>query len=91
MIGSAARRASLYAAFTFTGLPDPVSSVAYAIEAALGKLSNDLTDIALTMGLSTSRGAADSARPVTGPRRAMAPGAGISHPADRGEGSTAAG
>jgi hypothetical protein len=45
------RRVSLYAAFAFTVMADPVSSVAYAIEAALNELENDLSDIVLTMGL----------------------------------------
>ena len=44
MIPAAARRVSLYAAFTFTVMADPVSSVAYAIEAALDKLGNGLAD-----------------------------------------------
>ena len=47
----ALRRVSLYAAFAFTVMADPVSSVAYAIEAALHQLENDLSDIVLTMGL----------------------------------------
>jgi hypothetical protein len=45
------RRVSLYAAFAFTVMADPVSSVAYAIEAALAELENDLSEIVLTMGL----------------------------------------
>jgi Amino acid permease len=51
VIPAVARRVSLYAAFAFTVMADPVSSVAYAIEAALHRLSNDLADIVLTMGL----------------------------------------
>ncbi len=38
-------------AFAFTVMADPVSSVAYAIEAALAQLDGDLGDLALTMSL----------------------------------------
>lgn len=51
MIPAGARRVSLYAAFAFTVMADPVSSVAYAIEAALNELDDDFADVVLTMGL----------------------------------------
>jgi hypothetical protein len=51
VIPAGARRVSLYAAFAFTVMADPVSSVAYAIEAALNKLGDNLADLVLTMGL----------------------------------------
>ena len=38
-------------AFAFTVMADPVSSVAYAIEAALAQLGGDLGDLVLTMSL----------------------------------------
>ncbi len=41
----------LLAAFAFAIMADPISSTAYAIEAALGKLNSDLTLILPTMGL----------------------------------------
>jgi hypothetical protein len=44
-------RISLFAAFALTVVADPVSSVAYAIEAALSALDGDLTAITLSMGL----------------------------------------
>jgi len=42
---------NLFVAFAFTVMADPVSSVAYAIEAALRGLSGDLDDLLLTMAL----------------------------------------
>ena len=44
-------RFHLFVAFAFTVMADPVSSVAYAIEAALAALDGDLTDLVPTMGL----------------------------------------
>lgn len=44
-------RPHLFVAFAFTVMADPVSSVTYAIEAALGELDGDLTGIAVTMTL----------------------------------------
>jgi hypothetical protein len=41
----------LFIAFAFTVMADPVSSIAYAIEAALRHLHGDLGDLFLTMGL----------------------------------------
>jgi hypothetical protein len=42
---------ALFIAFAFTVMADPVSSVAYAIQAALDQLEGDLTDLAPTMAL----------------------------------------
>lgn len=42
---------NLFVAFSFTVMADPVSSVTYAIEAALGALEGDARDLVLTMGL----------------------------------------
>lgn len=42
---------NLFVAFAFTVMADPVSSVAYAIEAALRALDGDTADLFLTMGL----------------------------------------
>ena len=42
---------NLFVAFAFTVMADPVSSVAYAIEAALRELSGDSRDLVLTMAL----------------------------------------
>jgi len=44
-------RIHLFVAFAFTVMADPVSSVAYAIEAALGRLDGDLAGIVPTMAL----------------------------------------
>jgi hypothetical protein len=44
-------RGILFVAFAFTVMADPVSSIAYAIEAALRKVDGDLGDLFLTMGL----------------------------------------
>jgi Amino acid permease len=44
-------RFNLFVAFSFTVMADPVSSVAYAIEAALDALDGDLGDLVPTMGL----------------------------------------
>jgi hypothetical protein len=44
-------RGILFIAFAFTVMADPVSSIAYAIESALGKLDGDLGDLFLTMAL----------------------------------------
>lgn len=44
-------RTTLFVAFAFTVMADPVSSVAYAIEAALGALDGDLAGLVPTMGL----------------------------------------
>ncbi|WP_372787974.1 amino acid permease [Paraconexibacter sp.] len=44
-------RFHLFVAFAFTVMADPVSSVTYAIEAALGRLDGDLAGIATTMAL----------------------------------------
>jgi hypothetical protein len=44
-------RFNLFVAFAFTIMADPVSSVAYAIEAALAGLDGDLADLVPTMGL----------------------------------------
>ena len=44
-------RAVLFVAFAFTVMADPVSSIAYAIEAALRHLEGDLSDLFPTMGL----------------------------------------
>jgi hypothetical protein len=41
----------LFVAFAFTVMADPVSSIAYAIEAALRQLDGDLADLLLTMAL----------------------------------------
>jgi hypothetical protein len=41
----------LFVAFAFTVMADPVSSIAYAIEAALRRLDGNLVDLFLTMGL----------------------------------------
>ena len=41
----------LFVAFAFTVMADPVSSVTYAIEAALGHLDGDLEGIVTTMAL----------------------------------------
>jgi amino acid permease-like protein len=43
------RRASLFLAFAFTVMADPVSSVAYAIESALRSLDGDLSTLLPTM------------------------------------------
>jgi hypothetical protein len=43
-------RFNLFVAFAFTIMADPVSSVAYAIEAALAGLDGDLADLVPTMG-----------------------------------------
>jgi hypothetical protein len=48
---AAHRRVSLFVAFAFTVMADPVSSVAYAIEAALRELGGDLAQIVPTMAL----------------------------------------
>jgi hypothetical protein len=45
------RRLHLFVAFAFTVMADPVSSVAYAIEAALHQLDGDLKDLFATMAL----------------------------------------
>lgn len=42
---------NIFVAFAFTVMADPVSSVAYAIEAALHSLDNDLSELLWTMGL----------------------------------------
>lgn len=42
---------NLFVAFSFTVMADPVSSVTYAIEAALAALEGDARDLVLTMGL----------------------------------------
>lgn len=42
---------NLFVAFAFTVMADPVSSVAYAIEAALRALDGDLSELVLTMSL----------------------------------------
>jgi hypothetical protein len=42
-------RTTLNLAFAFTVMADPVSSVAYAIEAALRSLGGDLTSLVPTM------------------------------------------
>ena len=42
---------NLFVAFAFTVMADPVSSVAYAIEAALGALDGDLASLVPTMAL----------------------------------------
>lgn len=42
---------ALFIAFAFTVMADPVSSVAYAIQAALDELDGDLVDLAPTMAL----------------------------------------
>ena len=42
-------RTSLFVAFAFTVMADPVSSVAYAIESALRSLDGDLADLVPTM------------------------------------------
>jgi hypothetical protein len=42
---------ALFVAFAFTVMADPVSSVAYAIQAALHELDGDLVDLAPTMAL----------------------------------------
>jgi amino acid transporter len=44
-------RGILFVAFAFTVMADPVSSIAYAIEAALRHLDGNLGDLFLTMGL----------------------------------------
>jgi len=44
-------RFNLFVAFAFTVMADPVSSIAYAIEAALDALDGDLADLVPTMGL----------------------------------------
>ena len=44
-------RFNLFVAFAFTVMADPVSSVAYAIEAALAGLDGDLANLVPTMGL----------------------------------------
>jgi hypothetical protein len=44
-------RGILFIAFAFTVMADPVSSIAYAIEAALRHLDGDLADLFLTMAL----------------------------------------
>jgi hypothetical protein len=44
-------RLHLFVAFAFTVMADPVSSVAYAIEAALRALDDDPASLVLTMGL----------------------------------------
>jgi hypothetical protein len=44
-------RLHLFVAFSFTVMADPVSSVAYAIEAALRALDGDLGSLVATMGL----------------------------------------
>lgn len=44
-------RITLFVAFAFTVMADPVSSVAYAIEAALGALDGDLAGLVPTMAL----------------------------------------
>jgi hypothetical protein len=44
-------RGMLFVAFAFTVMADPVSSIAYAIEAALRHLDGDLGDLFLTMAL----------------------------------------
>ena len=44
-------RFNLLVAVAFTIMADPVSSVAYAIEAALAGLDGDLADLVPTMGL----------------------------------------
>jgi hypothetical protein len=44
-------RFNLFIAFAFTVMADPVSSVAYAIEAALGELDGDLASLLPTMAL----------------------------------------
>ena len=41
----------LFVAFAFTVMADPVSSIAYAIEAALRHLDGNLGDLLLTMAL----------------------------------------
>ena len=45
------RRVHLFVAFAFTVMADPVSSVAYAIEAALRALDGDPTGLLATMGM----------------------------------------
>jgi hypothetical protein len=42
---------NIFVAFAFTVMADPVSSVAYAIEAALHSLDGDLSELLWTMGL----------------------------------------
>jgi hypothetical protein len=42
---------NIFVAFAFTVMADPVSSVAYAIEAALHSLEGDLSELLWTMGL----------------------------------------
>jgi hypothetical protein len=44
-------RGIMFVAFAFTVMADPVSSIAYAIEAALRHLDGNLGDLFLTMGL----------------------------------------
>lgn len=44
-------RFNLFVAFAFTVMADPVSSIAYAIEAALGALDGDLASLLPTMAL----------------------------------------
>jgi hypothetical protein len=44
-------RLALFIGFAFTVMADPVSSVAYAIQAALGELDGDLADLFPTMAL----------------------------------------
>jgi len=46
-----AGRLALFVAFAFTVMADPVSSVAYAIQAALGEVDGDLADLFPTMAL----------------------------------------
>lgn len=46
-----ATRFNLFVAFSFTVMADPVSSVAYAMEAALGELDGDLSHLVVTMAL----------------------------------------
>lgn len=44
-------RFNLFVAFAFTVMADPVSSIAYAVEAALRALNGDLTSLVATMGV----------------------------------------